>query len=80
MKLEILGTGCTKCRKLYDETVSAVKLAGVEAEVVKVEKIDEIMKRGVMMTPCLVIDGKVVSCGKVLKASEIAAMLGASND
>lgn len=75
MKIEILGTGCAKCKTLYDNTVQAVEQSGKTAEVVKVEDIPSIMKYGVMSTPALVIDGKVKFSGKVASASEIARML-----
>jgi len=75
MKIEILGTGCAKCKTLYDNTVQAVEQSGKTAEVVKVEDIPSIMKYGVMSTPALVIDGKVKFSGKVASASEIAGML-----
>ena len=75
MKIEVLGTGCAKCRRLHDEVLQAVREAGLQAEVVKVERIEEIMKRGVMLTPGLVIDGRVASSGKLLKAAEIASLL-----
>ena len=75
MKIEILGTGCAKCKTLYDNTVQAVEQSGKTAEIVKVEDIPSIMKYGVMSTPALVIDGKVKFSGKVASASEIAGML-----
>jgi len=75
MKIEILGPGCAKCREMYDAACEAVKQAGLEAEVIKIEKLDEIVKRGVMLTPGLVIDGKVVSSGKPLDTKQIAALL-----
>jgi small redox-active disulfide protein 2 len=75
MKIEVLGTGCAKCRKQFIAAEEAVSQSGIQAEVVKVEKLDEIMERGVMMTPCLVLNGKVVSSGKVLPAKVIASML-----
>lgn len=75
MKIEILGTGCAKCRKQFVAAEEAAKQSGVQAEIVKVEKLDEIMERGVMMTPSLVLNGKVVSSGKVLPAKVIASML-----
>ena len=56
MKIEILGTGCPKCQKLYDAAKDAVERSGVQAEVVKVTKIKDILKYGVMVTPVLVID------------------------
>ena len=78
MKIEVLGIGCAKCRKLFDAAQEAARLSGIQAEVVKVEKIEEIMKRGVMLTPCLVLNGKVVSSGKVLPVKDIAALLAAA--
>ena len=75
MKLEILGTGCAKCKTLYANTQQAVQNAGQEAEIVKVEDIPTIMKYGVMSTPALVKDGAVLFSGKVASATEIAGML-----
>lgn len=71
MIIKVLGTGCVKCRKLYKEAEKAVAESGVSAELVKVEKIDEIISHGVAMTPALVIDGEVKSVGKVPSAKEI---------
>ena len=78
MKIKVLGTGCAKCRKLYSEAEKAVAASGVDAEVEKVEKMDEIVAYGVMMTPALVIDGKVVMSGRVARSSEIASMIAAA--
>ena len=75
-KIQILGTGCPKCKTLTANAEAAVKALGVEATVEKVEKIAEIMKFGVMMTPALVVDGVVKSAGKVLGADEIAKIIG----
>jgi len=75
MKLQILGTGCAKCKTLFANTQEAVKSAGVEATVEKVEKIQDIIALGVMMTPALAIDGKVKSAGKVLGAEEIKKLI-----
>ncbi|MBM3316718.1 MAG: TM0996/MTH895 family glutaredoxin-like protein [Candidatus Eisenbacteria bacterium] len=72
----ILGTGCPKCEQLARNATLAVGQLGIEAEVTKVTKIDDIMKHGVMMTPGLVIDGQVKSVGKVPSAEDIRAMLG----
>ena len=71
MKIEILGTGCPKCKQLEENAREAVAEAGISAEIVKVTKISDIMKYGVMMTPALVIDGDVKSAGKVLSKEEI---------
>ncbi len=75
MKVEILGTGCSKCKKLFAEAEKAVAASGVAAKIEKVEKIEDIMKYKVMLTPALVIDGEVKTVGKVPGAAEIAAML-----
>ncbi|MDP8213130.1 MAG: TM0996/MTH895 family glutaredoxin-like protein [Candidatus Omnitrophica bacterium] len=75
MKIEILGTGCPKCKQLYENTKSAVEQAGVEAEIVKVEDISKITDYAVMMTPAVVVDGVVKSSGKVLSPEEIKAFL-----
>ena len=74
-KIQILGTGCPKCKALTANAEAAVKELGVEAEIEKVEKIQDIMKFGVMMTPALVVDGAVKSVGKVLSTVEIEALL-----
>ncbi len=71
MKIEILGTGCPSCIKLEQNAGEAVKLAGLEADIVKVSDMNEIMSYGVTRTPALVIDGQVKSSGQVLKAAEI---------
>lgn len=75
MKIQILGTGCPKCKQLTANAEQAVKELGVEAEVEKVSEIAEIMKFGVMMTPALAVDGEVKSVGKVLSPAEIMGML-----
>ena len=75
MKIEILGTGCPKCEKLAANTKAAADKLGVEYELCKVTEINEIMKRGVMLTPALAIDGKVEVSGKVADEAEITTML-----
>lgn len=74
-KIQILGTGCPKCKKLAENAQAAVKEAGLDCEVVKVTDINEIMKFGVMLTPALAIDGQVKVVGKVLSPDEIKKML-----
>ena len=71
MRIEILGTGCPKCKKLYELTEEAVKETGSDSEVIKVEDIQYIMNKGVMMTPALVIDGEVKTTGKIPKIDDI---------
>jgi small redox-active disulfide protein 2 len=75
MKIEILGTGCSRCKQLHQNAMQAVIAADVEADVVKVEDIKEIMRYGVMSTPALVIDGVVKMVGKVPSADEIKKLL-----
>lgn len=75
MKIKILGTGCAKCKKLYSEAEKALAASGVDAELEKVEKLNDIMDYGVMMTPALVIDEKVVSSGKIPSTSQIVSWI-----
>lgn len=74
-KIQILGTGCAKCKALTENTRKAVEEAGVEAEIEKVEDIKEIMKFNILMTPGLVIDGKVRAAGRVLSPEDIKKLL-----
>ena len=74
-RIQILGTGCEKCKQLMANAEAAVKALAVEAQIEKVEKIQEIMKFGVMVTPALVVDGQVRSAGKVLSADDIKKFL-----
>ena len=78
MKIKILGTGCAKCKKLYAETEKAIASSGRTVELEKVEKIDEIMKYGVMMTPALVVDEEVKSSGRIPAPSEIVSWITSS--
>ncbi len=76
MKIEILGTGCPKCRTLADNVAKAVADLGLQAEVIKVTDIDAIVNRGVMLTPALVVDGNVVAAGKASSVEDLKKMLG----
>ncbi|MGC4119289.1 MAG: thioredoxin family protein [Myxococcales bacterium] len=75
MDVKVLGPGCAKCKKLFAETEKALSQSGVAATLTKVEKLEEIMAFGVMMTPALVIDGQVRCTGRVPGATEIATWL-----
>ena len=75
MVIKILGSGCRNCVTLKENTEAALKEVGVEAEIVKVTDFKDIMAYGVMTTPALVIDEKVVSFGKVLKPMEVVKIL-----
>jgi small redox-active disulfide protein 2 len=74
-KVQILGTGCPKCKKLFEAAQQAVKELGAEAEVTKVEDINEIMKFGVMMTPALAVDGEIKVVGRIPKPDELKTMI-----
>lgn len=73
MKVEILGSGCKRCEQLYENTVSAVSEleSAIEIEVQKVNDVNYFTRKGVFVTPGLVIDGVVASVGKVLTIEEI---------
>ncbi|UCE99292.1 MAG: TM0996/MTH895 family glutaredoxin-like protein [Planctomycetota bacterium] len=75
MRIEILGTGCPKCKKLAENAEAAARELGIEYELKKVTDISEIMKFGVMMTPALAVDGQVKASGKVPSVQDIKAML-----
>jgi small redox-active disulfide protein 2 len=74
-KIQILGTGCQKCKKLAEFTETAAKELGIEYELEKVTKISDIMKFGVMTTPGLVVDGQVKVAGKVPTIEQLKEML-----
>ena len=74
-KIQILGTGCPKCKQLLANAETAVHALGLEAQIEKVEKIVDIMKFGVMSTPALVVDGAVKCVGKVLSPDDIKKYL-----
>lgn len=74
-KLQILGPGCPKCKKLAENTETAAKDLGIEYTLEKVTDINDIMKFGVMMTPALAVDGQVKVVGKVPSPDEIKKML-----
>jgi small redox-active disulfide protein 2 len=75
MKIEVLGMGCPKCKKLYDNVQKALALSGKQADIVKVEDLMKITEYGVMATPALVVDGNVKSYGRVLSPEEIQKIL-----
>ena len=74
--IQILGTGCPKCKKLAENAEAAAKDLGIEYSIEKVTQISEIMKLGVMVTPALAIDGQVKTVGKVPAVEDIKQMLG----
>ena len=74
-KIQILGTGCPKCRQLSENAEIAAKDLGIEYEIEKVTDINKIMEFGVMMTPALAVDGEVKIAGKVASPEEIKKLL-----
>jgi small redox-active disulfide protein 2 len=75
MLIQVLGTGCTRCRNLYEAVKKAVQETGVEAQVEKVEDIQKIMAFEILMTPGLVIDGQVKAAGRVPNLEEIKRLI-----
>jgi small redox-active disulfide protein 2 len=71
MKIQILGTGCARCKKTFEHAERAVKETAVRAEIEKIEDLKAIMSFGVMVTPALAIDGEVKVAGKVPSVDEI---------
>lgn len=75
IKVEVLGTGCKKCQQLEGNARDAIATLNVEAEVLHITDPVEIAKRGIMSTPALIINGKVVGKGKVMTSEEIQPLL-----
>ncbi|MBD3181842.1 thioredoxin family protein [Candidatus Poribacteria bacterium] len=75
MKIQVLGTGCPKCKKVFKNAEKAVEISGSNAEIVKVEDVNKIMDYGVMITPALAIEGDVKISGKVPSPEQIAGWI-----
>ncbi len=75
MEIKVLGTGCARCRSLEQSTRIAVEELGMDATIEKIEDIEKIMVYGIMQTPGLVINGKVVLTGQVPKTEDIKKLL-----
>ena len=75
MDVKVLGPGCMKCKKLYEEAKNAIQQLGVAATLTKVEDIKDIMTYKVLMTPALVIDGEVKVAGRLPSAAELTTWL-----
>jgi small redox-active disulfide protein 2 len=75
MKIEVLGPGCAKCHTLFGLAQQAVAKTGLDTEVIEVSSIAEIARRGVLITPALVVDGQVKCSGKVPSVDQIVAWL-----
>ena len=76
MNIKVLGGGCCKCENLLGAVKEAVSEKGIEAEIEYITDMAKIMEYGIMSTPALMIDNKVVSMGRVLKAKEVVKLLG----
>jgi small redox-active disulfide protein 2 len=74
-KIEVVGTGCAKCKRLLANAEQAVRDLKITADVIKIDEIDEIVNRGIMLTPALFINGKVRAEGRVPDVNEIKTML-----
>lgn len=75
MKLQVLGMGCPKCRKLYDAVKRVIGELGLDCELEKVEDLAAISAMGAMLTPALAIDGEIVVAGRVPSSAEIRTLL-----
>ena len=75
MEIKVLGPGCANCKRLYQEAERAVAQVGQPATITKVEAMEDIVAYGILRTPGLVIDGKVVASGRVPSAAEIATLI-----
>ena len=79
MNIQVLGTGCSRCKTLFEMVKQAVLETGVEAVIEKVEDIEKIMTYEILMTPGLVINGQVKVAGRIPKLEELKTMLQAAN-
>ncbi|MEM4265128.1 MAG: thioredoxin family protein [Thermoplasmata archaeon] len=75
MKIEVFGTGCAKCKMVEQNVIKAVRQLGIDAEIAKVDDIDEMVERGLTATPGLAIDGKLVAAGRVPSVEELVELL-----
>lgn len=75
MKIEVLGTGCPKCNQLEENVKAAASKLGINCEITHVKNLDEIIRRGVMMTPALAINGTVRVVGRAPSVEELAKLL-----
>ena len=75
MKVEIFGPGCPKCKQLFENTQQSLTELGISADLEKIEDINRIIEKGIMITPAIAVDGEIKSSGKVLSSDEIKKML-----
>lgn len=79
MEIKVIGEGCEKCNRLYENTCLAVKELGLEASIDKVEDLMDIVRLGVMTTPSVMVDGQLIISGRVPKVKEIIKLLNPSD-
>jgi small redox-active disulfide protein 2 len=79
MKLQVLGTGCSRCKTLTTRVEEAIASLGVAATIEKIENLEEIVKFGVMSTPALALDGKVLFTGRVPTVREIGDLINSNS-
>jgi small redox-active disulfide protein 2 len=75
-KIEVLGPGCTRCKETYRVVQHVVEQEGLKVEVVKDESIERMLELGLMATPGVAVDGKIVLSGRIPKADEVRRLLG----
>lgn len=75
MEIKVIGEGCEKCDKLYENTCQAVSELGLKADIVKVEDLMDIVRLGVLTTPSVMVDGKLIISGRVPKVKDIVKLL-----
>lgn len=75
MEIKVIGEGCEKCDKLYENTCQAVSELGLKADIVKVEDLMDIVRLGVLTTPSVMLDGKLIISGRVPKVKDIVKLL-----
>ena len=75
MKIEVFGSGCANCKKLENNVRTAVKELGIKAKIIKIEKLEDMLARGVMSVPVLMVDGKAVVKGRVPSVNGIKKLL-----
>lgn len=79
MKIQVLGPGCGSCKQLYEQTLKVVEELGKDIEVEYITEIQKIIKAGIMSSPALIIDGKVVSSGSVPSVEKIKELINSKN-
>ena len=75
MKIEILGSGCAKCKSVENLVRNIIEELGIQADIIKIEDLQEIVNRGIMMTPAVFIDGEAKIVGRVPTADELKKLL-----